>query len=121
MTLPYLPKNPSQAQSTAAPNDGDDNKGEEDFNEASPYFTISEGTQPANAGRAAVSEPAKNQPNSLLLSEAEKKEACVRALGEVGAAKHQSIRSQVEQGEGTVDTDMPTEQEWEKMGDQNAW
>lgn len=121
MTLPYLPKDPSQAQGTAAINDADDNNGEEDFYKKSPYFTIIEGTRPANAGRAAVSEPAKNQPNPFLLKEVEKKEACVRALGEAGAAKHEMTRGQAEQGEGSVDTDMPTEQEWEKMGDQNAW
>lgn len=121
MTLPYLPKDPSQAKSTTATNNADENNGEEEFNEVSPYFTISKGTRPANAGRAAVSEPAKNQPNPFFLSEVEKKEACVRALGEAGAAKHQSTCSQAEQGKSTVDKNMPTEQEWEKMGDQNAW
>lgn len=110
MTLPYLPKDPSQAQSTATTNDADDNDGEEDSNKVSPFFTTSEGTQPA-----------KKRPNPFLLTEVEKKESCVRALGEAGAAKHESTRSQAEQGEGTVDKDMPTEQEWEKMGDQNAW
>lgn len=121
MTLPYLLKDPSQAQSTTATNDGDDNNGEEDFNETSPFFTISKRTQPSNAGPAAVSEPVNSQPNPFLLTEVERKESYVRALGDAGAAKYESTRSQAEQGEGAVDPDMPTEQEWEKMGDQNAW
>lgn len=121
MTLPYLPKDPSQAQSTTAPNDADENNGEEDMNETSPFFTISKRAQPSNAGPAAVSEPVNSQPNPFLLTEVEKKESCVRALGEADAAKHESTRSQAEQGEGAVDPDMPTEQEWEKMGDKNAW
>lgn len=105
MTLPYLPKDPSQTQSTTAPNNGDENSGEEDFKKSFPFLTISEGTQPANAGPAAVFEPLKSEPSPFLLTEVEKKEACARALGEAGATKHESIRSQIEQGEGAVKTD----------------
>lgn len=111
MTLPYLPKDPSHTQSTTSPNDGDENNGEEDFKKASPFLTIREGTQPASSGPAAVFEPVESEPSPFLLTEVEKKEACVHALGEASATKHEGIRSQIEQGEGAVNTDMPTEQE----------
>lgn len=103
MTLPALPKSASQAQTataaTATKDEAENNKAE-----ASAF----EG----GASQLGGEFKGNNQPNPFLLTEEEKKLARDRALSRAEDGKR---------GEGVVDDDMPTQEEWEGMGDRDAW
>lgn len=104
MTLPTLPKPASQAQTAIATATNDHYEAENNKAQTSAF----EG----GASQLGGESKGNNQPNPFLLSEEEKKLARDRALSRTEDDKR---------GEGVVDDDMPTEQEWEGMGDRDAW
>lgn len=117
MTLLTPLKPASQTQSTAAANDrDDDNEGEDKGEDGKAETSTPEATR--KAGKRAATRPGaagaeskdyKSQPNPFLLTEQEQELALDRALG------------REKRGEGMVDEDMPNQEEWDDMGDRNAW
>lgn len=115
MTLPALPKPATQAQTATAATTTKD----EAENDKAEIFAFEGG-----AGQLGGEFKGTNQPNPFLLTEEEKKLARDRALGQARGQAYDQIRARAEddkRGEGVVDDDMPTEEEWEGMGDLNAW
>lgn len=116
MALPNLPNSTSQTQSATAANDDGENNNNKD--QPSPFLTISKGMAPAFTRNDAGSEPNKDQANPFLLTDEEQKEPLVWAHTQEKAEK---LLAKNKRGEGIVDNDMPTEKEWEEMGDSKAW
>lgn len=118
MALNYLPTPVSQGQSetTADATTADDPPDAPDQNEVKveqdkprTFLTTSKSAKPAVTLSDAGSSD-KNQRNPFLLTEEEKKK-----IGEP------ALPGQAKLGEGVVDDDLPTQEEWDAMGDSNAW
>lgn len=119
MALPNLPNPTSQTQSAiAATDDSEKNDNKDNKDQPSPFLTISKGMNPAATPNDTGSEPNKDQANPFLLTEEEQKEPLVWAHTQQKAEK---LVAKNKRGEGIVDNDMPTEKEWEEMGDSKAW
>ncbi|KAG6367738.1 hypothetical protein INS49_001933 [Diaporthe citri] len=123
MTLPNLPKPAPQTQSAATTNDRDDNEGEDEGEEGEAETSALEATRKGGKRAAtrlgAVPKDYKGQPNPFLLTEQEEQLAHDRAHAQKEDDKRE--RSQTKRGEGVVDDDMPNQEEWDDMGDRNAW
>lgn len=124
MALPNLPKPMNQIQSAAAAkDDNENNDNEDDFKKPPASVTNSKGMTPATTRYGTGSEPSKDQPNPFLLTKEEQKETpvWVHAREKAEEKAEKLLDNKNKGGEGIVDDDMPTEKEWEEMGDSKAW